>query len=234
MHTVFITGADSGLGYSLTVQFAQSGFRVFAGHLGDGAALHVLATQRDGNIVPVRQDVSDVASIRESARTVAGLTDGLDILVSNAGVCFGKIHGKLEELNLENGLLEKTFAVNAFGPLRVTQAFQPLLERGQLKKIACVTSEAGSIGENWRDYGYPYCMSKAACNMFCQILQRALKPAGFKVLIFHPGWMRTDMGGAKAHIAPETAAEGIYNLTMREWSPDDPMYMDYTGRVFKW
>ena len=234
MRTMKVTGADKGLGYSLAERFAGAGFRVFAGHLGDGAALAKLGKAQAGRVTPIRQDVTDMTSIRASVQAVATHTDRLDLLINNAGICLPDVHNRLDEMNLENGSLEKTFAVNAFGPLRVTQAFMTLLERGDMKKIVTVTSEAGSIGANWRDYGYVYCMSKSACNMFCQILQRALKPQGFKVLIFHPGWMQTDMGGTNAHITPEVAAEGIYQLTMREWSLDDPMYMDYTGKLFPW
>jgi NAD(P)-dependent dehydrogenase (short-subunit alcohol dehydrogenase family) len=185
--------------------------------------------------VPLPQNVTDKESILQSVAITAEHTEGsLDILINNAGISPPDKLIKLEELDLWSGWPERTIAVNALAPMRVTQAFLPLLALGSLKKIAMITSEAGSIGENWRNYGYSYGMSKAACNMFSQILQRALKPRGFKVLLFHPGWMRTDMGGAQAHIAAETAAEGIYKLTMRDWSLDDPMYMDYTGKLFRW
>jgi len=234
MQSVFVTGADKGLGFCLADTFAREGFRVFAGHLDDGAALAKLATSREGRVAPVRQDVTDMASIRSSAETVAGLTDGLDILINCAGISPPEMRRRLEELDLTNGLIEQIMAVNAFGPLRVTQAFMPLLERGSLKKIVTITSEAASIGDNWRDFDYAYCMSKSACNMLGQILQRAVKPRGFKVLLVHPGWMRTDMGGPTAHITPETAAEGIFTQTMRTWSLDDPIYMDYNGGVMRW
>jgi NAD(P)-dependent dehydrogenase (short-subunit alcohol dehydrogenase family) len=231
---MFITGADKGLGLCLARKFLAEGFRVLAGQYGDGTMLERLAVEHPGDLVPVPQDVSDLASVRRSAEFVAACTPSLDILVNCAGVCFGDVHGKIAALDLSNGNTEKTMNVNAFGPLRVIQAFLPLVERGQLKKIVNISSEAGSIGANWRDYGYAYCMSKTAFNMLSQILQFELKPKGIKVLIFHPGWMRTDMGGQTAHIAPEEAADGIFRLTMKPWALDDPMYMDYTGKLFPW
>lgn len=78
------------------------------------------------------------------------------------------------------------------------------------KVIVNISSEAGSIGECWRDREFDYCMSKAALNMQSVLLQKYLKSEGIKVLAIHPGWMRTDMGGAEADISPDTSAGGRF------------------------
>ncbi len=70
--------------------------------------------------------------------------------------------------------------------------------------------------------------------MQSKIMQNYLKPRGIKILAVHPGWMRTDMGGEKADIAPEEDAEGIYNLTQRQWGLDEGIYYDYSGNVMNW
>jgi NAD(P)-dependent dehydrogenase (short-subunit alcohol dehydrogenase family) len=77
-------------------------------------------------------------------------------------------------------------------------------------------------------------MSKAALNMQSRILQNDLESRGFRVLVIHPGWMRTDMGGPEADIHPDEAAEGIFGLSMKPWKAGDPMYMDYQGKTFPW
>lgn len=77
-------------------------------------------------------------------------------------------------------------------------------------------------------------MSKAALNMQSKILQNYLKPRGFKILAVHPGWMKTDMGGVEADIHPDEAAEGIFNLAVKNWDPDDAIYMDYRGQPLPW
>ena len=234
---VFITGADKGLGLCLADRFVRAGYRVFAGQYGDGAELALLAAEFPATLTAIPLDVSSMPSIVNAAGRVSDLTDQLDYLVNCAGLSID-IKVPLPELDLANGNLESIMAVNAFGPLRVTQAFLPMLDRGQRKRIVNISSEAGSIGENWRDVGYGYCMSKAAFNMQSQILQRYLKPRGFRVLIFHPGWMRTTMGGPDAHISPEESAAGIFKLATEMSSANEPaetaLYQDYTGRKFAW
>jgi NAD(P)-dependent dehydrogenase (short-subunit alcohol dehydrogenase family) len=77
-------------------------------------------------------------------------------------------------------------------------------------------------------------MSKAALNMQSRILQNYLRPRGFKVLAVHPGWMRTNMGGPNASISPDESAEGIFQLALKEWTADDPIYVDYRGVPLPW
>jgi NAD(P)-dependent dehydrogenase (short-subunit alcohol dehydrogenase family) len=70
--------------------------------------------------------------------------------------------------------------------------------------------------------------------MLSKILQNHLGPRGFKVLAVHPGWMRTDMGGEAADIEADEAAEGVFRLALRQWGPDDPIYMDFRGQNLPW
>lgn len=232
--TVFITGADKGLGFSLVEKFLGEGFRVFAGRYGTGDRLQALADRFPHRLTAVPLDVSDMESVRQAAHTVAGLTDALDILINNAGIHIKGSDAPLEQLDLTDQHLQQTLEVNTYGPLRVTQQFLPLLERGKRKRIVNISSEAGSIADCWRDREYAYCMSKAALNMQSRILHNYLSPRGFRVLAVHPGWMRTDMGGPNADIDPAEAAAGILELVMRERSSDEPIYVDYRGTPMRW
>lgn len=233
--TIFITGADKGLGFSLVNRFLERDFHVFAGSLGSGEALKNLATEVPGRLEIVPQNVADSGSIRASAEAVAARTDHLDILINNAGINSEDTkRSSIREVNLGSGDLEAIMSVNAFGPLRVTQAFLPLLEKGARKRIVNISSEAGSIADCGREGWYAYCMSKAALNMQSMILQRSLKPQGFKVLAVHPGWVITTMGGPEGQITPDNSAADIAELATRAWSLDDPVYMDHTGHPLNW
>ena len=232
--TALITGADRGVGFSLTAKFLREEFRVFAGKLANDANLRRLANQFPETLTIVPLDVTDADSVRQAADSVAGRTTALDILVNNAGVHLEDAEAPLEQLDLSDQHLQRTMEVNAFGPLRVTQQFLPLLERGQRRLILNISSEAGSISGCQRQREYAYCMSKAALNMQSKILQNYLGPRGFKVLAIHPGWMQTDMGGSSADIHPDKAAVGIFKLAAKSWEPDDPIYINYDGTLRQW
>jgi NAD(P)-dependent dehydrogenase (short-subunit alcohol dehydrogenase family) len=232
--SVFITGADKGLGLSLAGRFLEGGFCVFAGDYLSGAALKKAAEQFPDQLTMVGLDVTDPHSIRQAVQTVAEQTPALDILINNAAVYLERPIKLLQAVDFNDMQFQRTMEVNALGPLRVIQQFLPLLEKGERKLIVNISSEAGGFTACQRPSEYAYCMSKSALNMASKILQNALRPGGFKVLAIHPGWMRTDMGGQEADIAPEEAAEGIFRLAMKAWRPEEAIYMDYQGNMLPW
>lgn len=99
-----------------------------------------------------------------------------------------------------------------------------------------MSSEAGSITSH-ADYikRYDYCMSKAALNIQSVILQRYLKPEGIKVVLMHPGWVNTPMGGAEAPVSPEESAKGVVEVAEKLMhKPDTYMYWNYNGTERPW
>ena len=229
--TVFITGAGRGLGLSLAHVFLRNGYRVFAGRRGESERLATLAGADAEKLCIVPIDVTDMISINRAVAEVAAQTSALDLLINNAAVC---LDGGVRLEDLDFGVIAKILDVNAFGPLRVTQKFLPLLKAGSLKRIVNISSEAGSIGDCWRKGMFGYCMSKAALNMQSKILSNYLKLNGFSVLVLHPGWMKTDMGGPNADIAPEEAAEGIFAVVTGRQTGRSSMYMTYKGKKLRW
>ena len=230
--SVFITGADKGLGLSLTSRFLREGFQVFAGIFQSDEMLIPLMEQYQQTLTSVYLDVTEIFYVRQASSEVAKKIQSLDILINNAGIHLEDQKQPLEDLNELQ--MVKVMDVNAFGPLRVIQQFIPLLEKGQRKLIINISSEAGSIGNCNRIGGFSYCMSKAALNMGSKILQNYLGPRGFKVLAIHPGWMRTDMGGSRADLDPDESAKGIFQLACKPWRPEDNIYIDHYGKVINW
>ncbi|MCX6058672.1 MAG: SDR family oxidoreductase [Chloroflexi bacterium] len=231
--TIFITGADKGLGYSLAQRFLRAGAHVFAGQHQANSDLSDLAKSFPKTLTPISLDVTQLESVSQAANTVTKLVPALDVLINNAGVMLEN-RTPLLELDLARLPLFETLDVNTFGPLRMVQQFLPLLEKGDQKLILNISSEAGSITDCWRESEFAYSMSKVALNMQSKILQNHLKPRGFKILAVHPGWMRTDMGGADADITADEAAEGIFNLAIKKWDLDDQIYMDYQAQPINW
>jgi len=231
--TVFITGADKGLGLSLVQRFLREDVRVFAGQHHTSRILPGLAKSFPEALTLIPLDVTQLDSVSQAADSVAKLTPALDILINNAAVMLER-RTPLSELDLTHLPLFETLDVNTFGPLRMVQKFLPLLEKGDYKLILNISSEAGSIADCQRESEFAYSMSKAALNMQSRILQNYLKPHGFKILAVHPGWMQTDMGGSNAPIHPDEVAEGIFNLAVKNWNLDDEIYMDYQAQPLRW
>lgn len=235
METIFITGVDKGLGLALARRFLRAGFMVLGGvYAPPWAASPLLREEYPETLFSVDLDVADMDSVRRAARAVAERVRSLDILINNAAVYLEDKKAPLEALDLADGRLERTMAVNAFGPLRVTQQFLPLLRRGSRKMLINISSEAGSVGAAERSREFAYCMSKSALNIQTKLLDNYLRPDGFTVLAIHPGWMRTDMGGPEADLPPESSAAGIFALATRARRAEEPIYLDYQGNPLIW
>lgn len=154
-------------------------------------------------------------------------------MINNAGIHLENSRLPLEEADL--AAMRTMFNLNAMGPLQMTRAFLGLLRHGELKRIVNISSEAGSITDcTWRISEFGYCMSKAALNMQTKLLHNYLSPEGFKLLAIHPGWMRTEMGGASADIDAAESASGIASLVMKDWTENDGLYFDYLGKPLPW
>lgn len=229
--TVLITGANRGLGLCLTRVFLDAGFGVFAGARQASAELRELTAVFPERLTCITLDVTSTESVRAASAEVAARVAALDILINNAAILLQTERGTIETLDVDAG--RAVFDVNALGPLRVTQAFLSLLKAGQGKLIVNVSSEAGSIGNCWRTNDVPYCMSKAALNLQTKILHNHLAPLGFRLMAVHPGWLRTDMGGARADLDPNEAARVLYASIVTR-APDAPLFADHRGEPLVW
>lgn len=189
MH-VLITGANRGIGAGLAAAYAT-----------DGAEVTATARAAPG-LTPL--DVTDPASVAALAK---GLGDrAVDLLICNAGVYGDK--GQPLDTGFAPDLWAATFAVNVTGVFLTVQALLPHLARAQRPKIAIIASQMGSSTRNTGG-SYIYRASKAAAINLGRNLATDLKPRGIAVGIYHPGWVRTDMGGGGADIAVSEAVSGL-------------------------
>jgi NAD(P)-dependent dehydrogenase (short-subunit alcohol dehydrogenase family) len=235
-----VTGADRGLGFALTAQLLRSHFTVFAGrYMNDWDQLDGLAAQYPEQLIPVDLDVSSDDSVNRFCAAVADRTDRLEIVINNAGVAGDLEHNIYSRLNTANMLT--MFNVNSLGPLRITVAVAPLLLRGESKLLVNISSEAGQINQTWREGWYGYCMSKAALNIQSNIVHNELKSKGGRVLVIHPGWMRTYMKGKLSEagdLSAEEAAAHIVETMLRYLDakeiPAHPAFLDYKGDEMRW
>jgi NAD(P)-dependent dehydrogenase (short-subunit alcohol dehydrogenase family) len=234
----FVTGADRGLGLALADRLLSLGWRVFAGqYLPEWPELGHLASRYLDRLTSVPLDVSSIESARSAAQVVSGATDHIDLLINNAGVSTRTSERNIREAQ-DYGEMHRMYDVNALGPLRVVEAFMPLLDRGALKRLCFVSSEAGSINNAQRTSWFGYCSSKAALNMTVKLLFNHLRPDGYTFRVYHPGWMRTYMGGTRnprADMEPEEAAVPALAYFVTDLADEGRLVLrDWRGREWPW
>ncbi|HSC19721.1 MAG TPA: SDR family oxidoreductase [Rhizomicrobium sp.] len=226
---VLITGANRGIGFELARQYARDGASVLACCRSPQAAdgLKALAGEAKGRVSIHAMDVADENSIRAAAGKIG--EQAIDILINNAGISGGK-NQSLDNIDTADWL--RAFQVMSIGPFRVVQAFLPSLRRAENPRIVTVTSQIGA--STWGSGGiYVYASAKAAVNRTMQSLARDLKDEAIVALV-HPGWVRTDMGGANADISPEESAAGIRKLVARLTRADSGKFYKWNGDIHPW
>jgi len=231
MSTVLITGANRGLGLEFSRQYADSGWKVLACCRNPESAqeLNALAAQY-ANIRVLALDVSDFQQIDTLASRLAD--QPIDILLSNAGIYGDSADTGFGALDYRQW--SRTLLINAQAPVKLAEAFLPHLLRGKQRLIVPVTSLMGSMGDNRGGGSLMYRSSKAALNAAMKTLSIDLKPQGVGVLILHPGWVKTDMGGDQA---PTSAAESIGGMirVIRDFRLEDSgRFFNFKGEELPW
>lgn len=193
--TILITGASRGVGRALAAAYVARGDRV-------------LGTSRSGEIDVAGVEASplDVTDDGDVAALSARLEgEALDLLVCNAGALIGR--GGLADPAFDRTAFETVLAVNVTGVFMTARAALPAIRRAK-GRIAVVSSRMGSSARA-RGWAYPYCASKAAATNLAVNMAEELRPEGIAVGAYHPGWVRTDMGGEGADISAEESAAGL-------------------------
>lgn len=238
-----VTGADRGLGFALTEGLLQRGWHVCAGsYLPDWPQLAELQSRYPDLLVNLPLDVSSDSSILSAAAAVEERTRRIDLLINNAGVITDRNDDSIRTTQDYEEMI-RLYQVNALGPIQVSEAFLPLLEQGEFKRLCYVSSEAGSIAKAERTAWFGYCMSKAALNRGVQHLFDRLRPDGYTFRLYHPGWLRTYMSGTlneEAELEPSQSAEPALNYFLGSTLPwnekthaidEDHLVMrDYQGK----
>ena len=189
MTHIVITGANRGIGAKLAENYAAAGGTV----TGTARNTEGLA----------KLEVTDKASQQAFA---ASLNAPVDLLVCNAGVYPDK--GQSLEDGYPPEMWAEVFATNVTGVFLTVQALLPLIKQAKAPRIAIISSQMAS---HTRAPGgsYIYRSSKAAVLNLARNLAADLKPSGIAVGAYHPGWVRTDMGGASGDIDVDESARGL-------------------------
>ena len=224
--TALVTGANRGIGAQTARGLAEAGLRVVLGVREPSSAHEVLGSlSGDGHRI-VGIDVADPAWVDRAVAEVRDLP--VDVLVNNAGVL-----DEGDALHIEDGVLDREWAVNVRGPWSLIRALVPgMVERGY-GRVVNVSSGGGSFGEGSMMAGHAaYAVTKAALNALT-VVTAEIVTGDVKVNAVCPGWVRTRMGGDSAPRSVEEAADGIVWLaTLAADGPHGGFFRD--GEPIPW
>lgn len=238
-HTVLITGTTRGIGLEFAKQYAAAGWDVLACSRHPEAAALQQLTSIHSNVSVWELDVCNPKQIRKLVNDLQGKP--IDLLINSAGIYGWEENDEDADQTLDNVSIEamsKVYEVNCIAPLMLSRSLLPNLEMSLLRTIVSITSRAGSIGDNTNGGIYAYRSSKAALNMAMKSLAVDLKPQQIKVILLHPGWVKTDMGGPDALIDTETSVKGMRQVidtqVQKPTIDTDNIFMNYKGEILPW
>ncbi len=234
MQNILITGANRGIGLALVEQYLAAGnYRIYATcrDPDSAAALNALANANADSLRILQMDVDDETSIKRAVDTVSADSDSLDALINNAGVSGGDDTRNMGQL--DSAAVAAVITTNAVAPLIVTQACRDLLKRSDNPRVVMISSGLGSLARVDGN-AYAYRMSKAAMNMAARALAFDDAMAGITTVTLAPGWVRTDMGGPSANLAPEESASALLALIEKLGATDNGRFYRYDGLEMDW
>lgn len=222
MPTALIIGASRGIGHELALQYLTAGWRVIATarKQEDCDALARIKAE------PHQLDVTNADGIAALGWKLDD--ERIDVAILNAGVYGPKTDGFPTQQDFDN-----VMRTNVLAAMWLLPVIAPLVASAQ-GRLAVISSKMGSMAERSYPTGSLYRASKAALNSVLVDTSLAFGPKGAICVSFHPGWVRTDMGGQDADLSPGQSAQGI-RQTLADLTPaDNGKFLNYDGTAIAW
>jgi NAD(P)-dependent dehydrogenase (short-subunit alcohol dehydrogenase family) len=243
--TVLITGANRGIGLELVRQYSARDWHVIATARNVPGATDLQALAKaDPDISIEALDVTDHAGVDALAERLKD--QPIDVLLSNAAKTPRYMSAMKGATTIDYDEARNSFEVNALGPAKLVAAFLPHVQKSTQKKIAVISSKAGSFAESPKmSMMYEYRTSKAALNMIVYTLSFETKRKGVTIAAISPGSVDTkpvegELGfGTNMKqpntIQPEESVAGIIKVIDSITPAQNGLFLDYKdGRVIPW
>lgn len=222
--SALIVGASRGLGLGLVDTFLKRGWAVTATQRTPSDALAALSSDRLG-IETV--DIDDDGAVSVLHDRIGG--NRYDLVFVVAGVAT-QAHDPVHEV--PRAVAAQVYLTNAVSPLLFAETFKDTLAPGGT--LAFMSSILASVGLNEAGGWETYRASKAALNTYVRSFEARHREDGLSVLLLHPGWVRTDMGGEEADLDVETSVTGMADVIEGRLGQPGVAYLDYAGKTLDW
>lgn len=214
--TYLITGATRGIGLEFARQLSEDPENkviASARNLNRAGKLEELADLKK-NLFIVELEVGNPESTDKLAKQLFKIDSGIDVFIHNAGIALPESAGLT--INIGREVWLEQYKVNVLGPIEVFKAVYPLLIKRKTRKVAFLSSVAGSLSEFVPLPFGAYGQSKAALNYTIKHIAVELQSESFTVLSTHPGLVKTDMGNdAVASFDKVLSEEAVNRLKSR-------------------
>lgn len=223
--TVFITGANRGIGLSLAQNFTEAGYTV----IGTARKPEQATALKETGARVEQLDVTDQASVDAMAQRMAETP--IDILINNAGIKGGESRD-MASLDVED--MAWTLNVNTLGPVRVMKALFPNVQSGERKMVVNISSTMGSIERNTWGCCAGYRASKTALNSINKTFAVDFGKQGVTFVVMHPGYVKTDMNDGQGNITPDQSGAGLMKVITGLDASDNGKFYDWQGNDLPW
>ncbi len=200
MKTALITGANRGIGLEFVRQLKEKGYYILGTCRHPEAATELQTLADEVFRLDVTND-NDITTLKQKLDNRP-----IDLLINNAGTSGdqGVTVGNIDRENFIN-----VFNVNCISVVKLSDALLPNLQTSIDKNILVISSRMGSISDNERGRSYAYRASKTALNSVMRSFAIDVKEKGVHVMLIHPGWVKTNMGGSDALVDVQTSVAGM-------------------------
>ncbi|MGY2048117.1 SDR family NAD(P)-dependent oxidoreductase [Methylobacterium sp. JK268] len=222
--SALIIGASRGLGLGLVEALLARGWDVTATARGPAPGL---AAAGSGAARVETVDIDDDGSVAG----LRGRLDGqsFDVVFIVAGIA---PDAQVPAPQIDRAVALRVYETNALSPVRAAETLAPLVAPGGL--VVLMSSILGSVALNDGGTWETYRASKAALNTLARSFEARHRGDPFGVVLMHPGWVRTEMGGPEADIDVRTSVEGMAEVLERQLGHKGCLYLDYRGETLPW
>ena len=225
MHNILIIGANRGLGLEFAKQYSNEEHNVFATTRNKNDAKELNSIK---NIKVFELDLNSDESLDNFIKDIS--SQKIDVLIHNAGIFRDE---QLDE-DLDINAWINEMRINAVVPIILARKLKNNIQMGSDKKIIFISSQMGSIDDNYSGRFYFYRSSKSALNSAAKSLSIDWKEDGISILILHPGWVKTDMGGGNAKLEiPDSISQMIKVINDLNLN-NSGSFVNYAGKKLEW